>query len=399
MAAKTTHFKVNNGDMTLLKTGDGHSIVVDINIRAVADDPNDDAPDVAKQLRERLSRDDEGRLYVDAFLLTHPDADHCRGLEKHFHLGPLDEWKKADDKIVIREMWSSPIIFRRASRHHTLCADAKAWAAEARRRVREFRANGYAYDGDRIKILGEDVDGKTDDLTEILVVGGDVFQTIRGVTDNTFSAHLLAPLLADDDEEAEFLSKNNSSVVINISLGKADLQNPSYYLLGGDAEVGIWEKLWGKYGDDPSQFQYDILIAPHHCSWHSLSWDSWSDFGEDAEVSDDARSALGQPMSGAFVIASSKEIKDDDADPPCIRAEREYKSILKSVNGNFTCLGELSGDAPLEFEITSSAGPRRMERSTNKSKLAAPALLGLSGAAAGSQTALGSQPFKHGDDD
>ncbi|MGO7960572.1 metallohydrolase [Rhizobium leguminosarum] len=399
MAAKTTHFKVNNGDMTLLKTGDGHSIVVDINIRAAADDPNDDAPDVAKQLRERLSRDDEGRLYIDAFLLTHPDADHCRGLENHFHLGPLDEWKKADDKIVIREMWSSPIIFRRASRHHNLCEDAKAWAAEARRRVREFRANGYAYDGDRIKILGEDVDGKTDDLTEILVVGGDVFQTIRGVTDNTFSAHLLAPLLADDEEEAEFLSKNNSSVVINISLGKTDLQSPSYYLLGGDAEVGIWEKLWGKYGDNPTQFQYDVLIAPHHCSWHSLSWDSWSDFGEDAEVSDDARSALGQPMSGAFVIASSKEIKDDDADPPCIRAEREYKSILKSVNGNFTCLGELSGDAPLEFEITSSAGPRRMERSTNKSKLAAPVLLGLSGAAAGSQTALGSQPFKHGDDD
>lgn len=399
MAAKTTHFKVNNGDMTLLRTGDGHSIIVDINIRAAADDLDDDAPDVAKQLRERLSRDDEGRLYVDAFLLTHPDADHCRGLEKHFHLGPLDEWKKADDKIVIREMWSSPIIFRRASRHHNLCADAKAWAAEARRRVREFRANGYAYDGDRVKILGEDVDGKTDDLTEILVVGGDVFQTVGGVTDNTFSAHLLAPLLADDEEEAEFLSKNNSSVVINISLGKTNLQNPSYYLLGGDAEVGIWEKLWGKYGDDPTQFQYDVLIAPHHCSWHSLSWDSWSDFGEDAEVSDDAKSALGQPMSGAFVIASSKEIKDDDADPPCIRAAREYKSILKSVNGNFTCLGELSGDAPLEFEITASAGPRRMERPANKSKLAAPALLGLSGAAAGSQTALGSQPFKHGDDD
>lgn len=398
MTAKTTHFKVSNGDMTLIETGEGNFILVDINIRASADDPNDDAPDVAKQLKDRLPRDDEGRLIIDAFLLTHPDADHCRGLEKHFHLGPLDQWRKADDKIVIREMWSSPIIFRRASRKHSLCSDAKAWAAEARRRVREFRANGYAYDGDRIKILGEDIDGKTDDLTEILVTGGDVFQTIRGVTDNTFSAHLLAPLLADDEEEAEFLSKNNSSIVMNVSLGKTDLQYPSYYLLGGDAEVGIWEKLWGKYGDDPTQFQYDVLIAPHHCSWHSLSWDSWSDFGEDAEVSDDARSALGQPISGASIIASSKEIKDDDSDPPCIRAEREYKSILKPVNGQFTCLGELAGDTPLEFEITAYAGPKRLERSI-ASRLAAPTILGLSGAAAGSQTALGSQPFKHGDDD
>lgn len=398
MAAKTTHFKVSNGDMTLIETGDGHTIIVDINIRAAADDPSDDTPDVAKQLRERLSRDNEGRLYVNAFLLTHPDADHCRGLEKHFHLGPLSDWKKADDKIVIREMWSSPIVFRRASRNDTLCSDAKAWAAEARRRVRHFRANGYAYDGDRIKILGEDESGKTDDLTEILIVGGDVFQTICGVTDNTFSGHLLAPLLAEDEDEAEFLSKNNSSVIINISLGKSDLQNPSYYLLGGDAEVGIWEKLWGKYGDDPSQFQYDILIAPHHCSWHSLSWDSWSDFGEDAEVSEGARSALGQPMSGATILASSKEIKDDDADPPCIRAKREYKSLLKPVKGTFTCLGELSGDAPLEFEITSSGGPKQKERSA-KAKVAAPAILGLAGAAAGSQSALGSQPFKHGDDD
>lgn len=395
MAASSVHFKVSNGDMTLLQTGDGHYIVVDINIRAAADDPDDGASDVAKQLKERLSRDDEGRLYVDAFLLTHPDADHCRGLEKHFHLGPLDQWKKADDKIVIREMWSSPIIFRRASRNHSLCADAKAWATEARRRVREFRANGYAYDGNRIKILGEDINGKTDDLTEILVVGGDVFQTIRGVTDNTFSAHLLAPLLADDDEEAEFLSKNNSSVVINISLGKTDLQNPSFYLLGGDAEVGIWEKLWGKYGDDPTQFQYDVLIAPHHCSWHSLSWDSWSDFGEDAEVSEDARSALGRPMPGALIIASSKEIKDDDSDPPCIRAEREYRSILKPVNGKFTCLGELVGDAPLEFEITSSGGPKQKDRKVT-SNLTAPAILGLAGAAAGSSSALGAQPFKHG---
>lgn len=395
MAAQTTHFQVSNGDMTLLETGDGNYIIVDINIRTAADDPTDDTPNVAKQLKDRLLRDDDGRLYVDAFLLTHPDADHCKGLEKHFHLGPLDEWKKADDKIVIREMWSSPIIFRRATRHHTLCSDAKAWAAEARRRVRQFRASGYAYDGDRIKILGEDVDGKTDDLTEILVVGGDVFQTIRGVTDNTFSGHLLAPLLANSDDEAEFLSKNNSSVVINVSLGKTDLHNPSYYLLGGDAEVGIWEKLWGKYGDDPSQFQYDVLIAPHHCSWHSLSWDSWSEFGEDAEVSDDARSALGQPLSGATIIASSKEIKDDDADPPCIRAEREYKSILKPVKGTFTCLGELSGDAPLEFEITVSGGPKLKERKI-KSSLAAPAIIGLAGPAAGSSSALGAQPFKHG---
>ncbi|MQB12339.1 metallohydrolase [Agrobacterium sp. ICMP 6402] len=395
MTAQTTHFKVGNGDMTLIETGDGHSVLVDINIRAAADDPKGDAPDVAAQLKGRLKRDEHGRRYVDAFLLTHPDNDHCRGLQKHFHLGPLDNWNEKDDKIVIREMWSSPIVFRRASSQHSLCDDAKAWAAEARRRVRHFRANGHAYEGDKIKILGEDVGGKTDDLTEILVKGGDVFHTICGVTDATFGAHLLAPLLASDDEEAEFLSKNNSSVVINLSLGKIDLSNPTYYLLGGDAEVGIWERMWNKYGEDPSVFQYDILVAPHHCSWHSLSWDSWSECGEDAEVSEDARKALGQPLSGATIVASSKEILDDEADPPCIRAEREYKSILKPVTGTFTCLGELKGNEPLEFELTSSGGPKQKDRKVT-SNLTAPAILGLAGAAAGSSSALGAQPFKHG---
>lgn len=395
MATQTTHFKVDNGDMSLVETGDGHFVIADINIRAAASDLQDDTPDIATQLRDRLLRDDKGRLYVDAFLLTHPDADHCRGLSKHFHLGPLDEWKEADDKIVIREMWSSPIIFRRASRRHALCEDAKAWAAEARRRVRSYRTNGYADRGDMIKILGEDADGKTDDLTAILVVGGDIFQTICGVTDNTFKAHLLAPILADDEEEAEFLSKNNSSVVIRFGLGKRDLTAPTYYLFGGDAEVGIWEKLWQRYGNDPSVFAYDILIAPHHCSWHSLSWDSWSDLREDAKVSQDARSALGQPLSGATVIASSKPIKDDDSDPPCIRAKREFQDILKPVNGTFTCLGELDGDAPLEFEISAWGGPAQKQRKL-KAKLAAPTILGLAGSAAGSSTAFGSQPFKHG---
>src|SRR5207244_2935794 len=134
--------------------------------------------DVAKQLRERLDRDDKGRLYVDAFLLTHPDGDHIRGLKKHFHLGGPDDWSSRMNKIIIREMWSSPIVFRRASKHHTLCDDATAWASEARRRVALFRTGQPVGDGNRILILGEDVDGKTDGLGSILVKTDQVFSKI-----------------------------------------------------------------------------------------------------------------------------------------------------------------------------------------------------------------------------
>ena len=41
---KTVHFRVANGDMTLVELESGRCILVDINIRAAADDPDDDTP-------------------------------------------------------------------------------------------------------------------------------------------------------------------------------------------------------------------------------------------------------------------------------------------------------------------------------------------------------------------
>lgn len=79
MVARIAFFPVGNGDMTLIELESGRKIVIDVNVRAAADDQDDETPDVAKMLRERLSRDGQGRLYVDAFLLSHPDKDHCSG--------------------------------------------------------------------------------------------------------------------------------------------------------------------------------------------------------------------------------------------------------------------------------------------------------------------------------
>lgn len=393
MAAKTLHFQVGKGDMTLIETASGRKILVDINICA-ADEPTDERPDVREQLRDRLERDAEDRLYVDAFLLTHPDQDHCRGLRENFHLGPLSDWSEDDNKIVIREMWSSPIVFRRASKNHKLCEDADAWCSEARRRVRLFKSGAIIADGDRILILSEDIDGKTDDVTSILVKTDEVFRKICGVFDTTFQATLLAPMLATDDEEEELLSKNESSVILNLWLASGGYLDAAKYLLGGDAEVAIWEKLWDRHQDKPAELEYDLLLAPHHCSWRSLSWDSWSIFGEDAKVSPKARLALSQTRPGAEVLASSKPIEDDDDDPPCIRAKREYEGIVDEASGSFTCLADVSGPDPYELEVT-AGGPRPAERK-KASVFAAPYIAGGAGAASGSSTALGSQPFKHG---
>src|SRR5262249_53061420 len=123
MVAKLTFFPVGNGDMTLIKLESGRKILIDMNIRTAAAQPNEDTRDVGKERRDRLTRDAKGRLYVDALLISHPDQDHCTGLRNHFYLGAPADWSKLNDKIFIREIWSSPMVFRRASSQHTLCDD------------------------------------------------------------------------------------------------------------------------------------------------------------------------------------------------------------------------------------------------------------------------------------
>lgn len=350
-------FPVGNGDMTLIRLVSGRTIMVDCNIRESS--PDEDIPDVHEELCNRLERDAEDRRYVDVFLLSHPDQDHCRGLQKYFHLGPPDKWSKDDDKIFIREMWSSPMVFRRASKNNPLCDDAKAFNAEAKRRVREFLDAEESEDGDRILILGEDEDGKTDELGEILVQTGEDIPLINGEQDDTLSVQLLGPLpKSGDDKEEDALSKNNSSVILNFSLAAQGKNDCCRFLTGGDAEVAIWEKVWKRYSQD--ELSYDILQAPHHCSWHSLSHDSWSK-DESPEVSVDALNALSQIRDGGTIVASSEPIKDDDNDPPCIGAKSEYQEIVQDASEKFLCVGEEPSEADpgvMEFKITGNGHQR-----------------------------------------
>lgn len=367
MPATITFHPVGCGDMTLVQLADQDrtTILADINIRQDADDPEGKYRDVAKDLRDRIRRDAKNRPYVDAFLLTHPDTDHIRGFEKHFHLGPLadyadDDKPDAEKKIVIREIWSSPLVYRRASKNHVLGSDAKAFNKEAKRRVAVNRTKEFVGvgEGDRIVIMGEDENGKTDDLGPILVKIDESFSKVNQVNKAGYiTATLVAPLpKQESDEEEENLGKNHSSVILNMMIG-ADAKTPDgcKFLIGGDAEVLIWERLWAKHKKQTKVLEYDLLLAPHHCSWHTLSYDSWSKLREKAVVSQDARSALSVTRTGAVVVASSAPIKDDDNDPPCIRAKREYESIVKDAKGSFHCVSEIPNEKdpePLTFNVT-----------------------------------------------
>jgi hypothetical protein len=158
------------------------------------------------------------------------------------------------------------------------------------------------------------------------------------------------------------------------------------FLSGGDAEVYIWEKQWKRHKDDTTALEYDLLSTPHHCSWHTLSWHSWSKKGEDAEVSSDARKALSQTRAGAYIVASSNLILDDDNDPPCIRAKREYEAIVKEASGKFVNTSAHPNEKnpePMVFEVMSGGVKAKWKVA------AAPAT-------AGAAAAFGSKPLSHG---
>ena len=333
--------------MALIKLPDTNltTLLIDCNIREAADNPDETTHDVASALRAKIGIDSNNRPYIDAMLLSHPDEDHCRGIEKHFWLGSIDDYPddekpQKEKRVIIRQIWSSPLVFRRASNNHTLCKDAKSFNKEAKRRVKAFRDNSSGIqNGDKILILGEDENGKTDDLSQILVKQGEEFEGVNGEAPGYISARLLAPMSKQDDDAEEEITKNNSSVILRFAIKNSESSSfKGYFLTGGDAGVYIWEKMWDTYA--PEDLEYNLLQAPHHCSWRSLSYDSWSDKGEDAELSQKARDALGQAKHGAMIISSSKPISDDDSDPPCIRAKREYKKIVDERDGSFKCTGE-----------------------------------------------------------
>ncbi|HDY7615848.1 TPA: metallohydrolase [Vibrio vulnificus] len=350
MVAKITFFPVGNGDMTLIETESNKKILIDCRIRK-----GNDFPDVLTMLRNKLDRDSNKRLYIDLFVWSHPDEDHCQGIQDHFHLGTPENWNAAKDLIFINEIWSSPLVYRRASKTHKLCEDAKALNKEVKRRVNKFKEDKEMFSGNYVYILGQDEGDKTKDIPEIVLELDATIKKINGKQASDFSAKLLGPTPKSDlDENEEKLGKNHSSVIFNYEVkGEEVVAN---FLSAGDAEVVCWEALLDRLDAQGNRkaLEYDILQAPHHCSWHSLSHDSLSEKGNNAEVSDKAVEAIGNAKNKAFIISSSNSIKDDQNDPPAYRAKNEYENILDNVSGSFKCVDDhkKSGkNIPLVIEI------------------------------------------------
>jgi hypothetical protein len=123
-------------------------------------------------------------------------------------------------------------------------------------------------------------------------------------------------------------------------------------LFGDDTEVRSWERLYE--AGQGAQLSYDILLAPHHCSWHSLSHDSSED--EDAEVSENAKRALNNKKVGAYIILSC--LSDaDEGDESKKRGRAKARPVYEEFvdTGNVLCTGEYKSGGkpvPIVFSLT-----------------------------------------------
>lgn len=107
------YYPVKNGDMSLITLEDKTTILVDCNIKNASKDENDKSVyDVKKDLLDSIQYRN-GNPYIDVFILTHGDQDHCLGFKDNFYQGNPKKYSKEDKEnglIIMDAMWFSPMI-------------------------------------------------------------------------------------------------------------------------------------------------------------------------------------------------------------------------------------------------------------------------------------------------
>ena len=339
-------YPVGNGDCSLVTIGGPNKkMMFDCNFRQQAEEEGDDMFDVLTDLLDNELGTRCGLPFLDAFLLTHPDQDHCRSFADKFYLGDPDSIKQADkdnNKILIGELWYSPRVFEELT--SDLNADAKAFKKEAKRRMELYKSDAKKADkdGNRIRIIGWTDSPDLEGLDGRIVTPGDTISEVNGSNCRYFEMFIHAPFKNDIAGE----DRNMTSIAAQLRF-KSDKNSTDIarVFLGGDTEWRIIEKIMDETTDD-DYLNWDLMEAPHHCSYKF--------FADDRE--DDANQAsldfLEKSEDGAFVVSSSKVVKKNSDNPPCQKAKNRYTDRVGE--SNFFCTsGEKEGDTgePIVFDI------------------------------------------------
>lgn len=358
MSNKIKYYPVGNGDHSLIILEDNTIILVDCNFRQETVNSTDQKMyDVKKDLL-KLVKKRNNNPFVDVFILSHGDCDHCRGYKTHFYQGDpnkySDENRKANE-IIIDEMWFSPMI---AEKHTN--DDEDAYQQEAERRLELHRRKSSEKDlaGNRIKIIGYDSNKDYSDLNHLRATPGSVVNTFNSKTQNTFSVFIHAPFKEHLNSSEK--DKNSTSIVFQARFKNlsTDKDYTGLVMFGGDSDHYSWKVILEKtkkYKNDEKEqaLKWDIFLAPHHCSW---SFFNDRPQEENPDPKPTSLEILGYKRVGGIVIASSKKIVDDEDNPPHYEAKQEYiKKLDRSSNFlNTSVEPKESAPEPIVFEITAN---------------------------------------------
>lgn len=330
-----TFWPVGNGDSTTIVIDVDTVLQIDINHLEKSEDNDEPTWAVIEHLVEHLPRRN-GRPYLAAFALTHPDQDHCRG----FH--------KLVDEVDIGELWLTPRIFLEYK--NDLCDDAAAFRDEAKRRVKAtIVARGDPGDGNRVRLFGASDLLEEDDYKNFpedrLVIPGSNLTTINDINlENVFCAFVHAPF--KDDIEGE---RNDTSLALQITLRDGDAALRA--LLLGDLPYPVLKKIFER--SDDNDLAWNLLLSPHHCSKSAMFWKGPE--GEEEMLKQDILDAMATAAERpTYVIASSHPVPQSDkegADPPHAKAKKCYEEVTET----FLCTMEHPSEEdpePIIFELS-----------------------------------------------
>ena len=346
-----TFFPVGNGDTSLIRLSDGATILLDCNVRAV--EPG--VYDVHTYLVGALEQDSRGVPHLSAFVLTHPDQDHCRGFDKIFYHGNPDgygEDEKKKGRIIIDELWFSPRVFNEYTKD--LCDDAKVFRREAQRRMDLYRDGTEQRNkpGNRLRVIGYSDNEELEGLEDILIIPGETLNLVNGEIYEWFRFFVYAPIKRDTDSDDT--ERNDTSIVLQARFDVAGEGDAARVFFGGDTGCEGWERIVDV--NDDENLQWDLFLAPHHCSWGFFSTEEYDESNPNPSAK--VMSLLQLKRGRAYVVVSSKPIKDDGSTPPphC-GAAKIYKEVVG--DDRFLCAGEHPDEKdpePIYFTMTSN-GP------------------------------------------
>lgn len=319
---------VGNGDAVSVVIDPETVLQVDINHRAVADDEDDGRVPVVDRLVESLPLDDEGNPHLSVLAITHHDEDHCSGFERLI------------EEVVLDELWVTLRTFIEVDDDGLTEAGQAVYDEACRRRDAEIKAdrvNARAAAGDRLRVIGNadvlnDSDWR-DFPQELLTSAGQLVPTVN-TEDRSGDVEVFihTPFRSDTEDG----SRNSSSLGIQVNLLRCG-ESGARLLLLGDLEHEQIEAFVAKTEASGNQqfLEWDLLLAPHHCSRHAVCRKQGDDW-VDAQAADDFERYA---SDGAVVVVSARsfdDIAEEDTDPPHEDALDVYVGIVGDGAVHFT---------------------------------------------------------------